>query len=215
MGILLPPHTRRKAFRKLSDLKIEGKAGVRRVVSGSGRRPSNSGLASRSPDVLDRPSGEPDPGVQGIDPDLAAELGRKLGVRLTFVNVKFDSLLDSLRSGRIDAIVSGMSATPDRALQVSFIEYFQAGTSIVVAKGNPKGIRAIGDLCGKTVTVQSATTQADLAQAQAKRCPPGQPMQVRQFDSGSQALLEVKFRHADASLTDFPVAAYNAKVSNA
>jgi polar amino acid transport system substrate-binding protein len=65
------------------------------------------------------------------------------------------------------------------------------------------------------VTVQSATTQADLAQAQAKRCPPGQPMQVRQFDSGSQALLEVKFRHADASLTDFPVAAYNAKVSNA
>src|SRR6266508_1390066 len=136
-----------------------------------------------APDVLDRPSGEPDPGVQGIDPDLAAELGRKLGVRLTFVNVKFDSLLDSLRSGRIDAIISGMSATPDRALQVSFIEYFQAGTSILVA--------------------------------QAKRCPPGQPMQVRQFDSGSQALLEVKFRHADASLTDFPVAAYNAKVSNA
>src|SRR6266508_1398402 len=96
-----------------------------------------------APDVLDRPSGEPDPGVQGIDPDLAAELGRKLGVRLTFVNVKFDSLLDSLRSGRIAAIISGMSVTPDRALQVSFIEYFQAGTSIVVAKGNPKGIRAI------------------------------------------------------------------------
>jgi len=50
MGILLPPHTRRKAFRKLSDLKIEGKAGVRHVMSGSGRRPSNWGLASRSPD---------------------------------------------------------------------------------------------------------------------------------------------------------------------
>jgi polar amino acid transport system substrate-binding protein len=168
-----------------------------------------------APDVLDRPSGEPDPGIQGIDPDLAAELGRKLGVRLTFVNVKFDSLLDSLRSGRIDAIISGMSATPDRALQISFIEYFRAGTSILVAKGNPKGIRAIGDLCGKTVTAQSATTQQDLVQAQAKRCPPGQPMRVRLLDSGSQALLEVKYRHADASLTDFPVAAYNAKVSSA
>jgi polar amino acid transport system substrate-binding protein len=167
-----------------------------------------------APDVLDRPSGEPDPGVQGIDPDLAAELGRRLGVRLTFINVKFDSLLDSLRNGQIDAIISGMSATPDRAQQASFIEYFKAGTSIVVAKGNPKGIRAVGDLCGKTVTVQSATTQDDLAKAQAKGCPPAQPMQVRQFDSGSQALLEVKYRHADASLTDFPVAAYNAKVSS-
>jgi polar amino acid transport system substrate-binding protein len=167
-----------------------------------------------APDVLDRPSGEPDPGIQGIDPDLAAELGRKLGVRFTFVSVSFDSLLDSLQSGRIDAIMSGMNATPDRALRASFIEYFQAGTSILVAKGNPKGVRAIGDLCGKTVTVQSGTIQADLAKAQAMRCPPGRPMQVRQFDSGSQALLEVKYRHADASLTDFPVAAYNAKVSS-
>jgi polar amino acid transport system substrate-binding protein len=167
-----------------------------------------------APDVLDRPSGEPDPGVKGIDPDLATELGRKLGVRLTFVNVKFDSLLDSLLSGRIDAIFSGMNATPERVQRASFIEYFRAGTSILVAKGNPKGIRAVGDLCGKVVTVQSATTQDDLLQAQAKRCPPGQPMQVRQLDSGSQALLEVKYRHADATLTDFPVAAYNAKVSS-
>lgn len=168
-----------------------------------------------APDVLDRPTGEPDPGVQGIDPDLALELGRKLGVRIAFVNVKFDSLLDSLRSGRIDAIFSGMSATPQRAEQVSFIEYFRAGTSILVPKGNPKGIRTIADLCGRTVTVQAATTQEDLAKAQAGRCLPGQPMKVRMLDSGSQALLEVKYRHADASLTDFPVAAYNAKVSDA
>ncbi len=168
-----------------------------------------------APDVLDRPTGEPDPGVQGIDPDLALELGRKLGVRIAFVNVKFDSLLDSLRNGRIDAIFSGMSATPQRAEQASFIEYFRAGTSILVPKGNPKGIRTIADLCGKTVSVQAATTQGDLAKAQAARCPPGQSMQVRLFDSGSQALLEVKYRHADASLTDFPVAAYNAKVSDA
>jgi polar amino acid transport system substrate-binding protein len=167
-----------------------------------------------APDVLDRPAGEPDPGVQGIDPDLAAELGRRLGVRLRFINVKFDSLLDSLQRGRIDAIFSGMSATPERAVQASFIEYFQAGTSIVVAKGNPAGIRSVGDLCGRTVAVQEATTQGDLAQAQAKRCPPGRPMKVDLFDSGSQALLEVKFKQADASLTDFPVAAYNAKVSS-
>ena len=116
-------------------------------------------------DVLDRPTGEPEPGVQGIDPDLAAELGRRLGVRLTFVNLGFDSLLDALRSGQIDAIISGMSATPQRAEHASFIEYFQAGTSIVVAKGNPKGIREVADLCGKTVTVQSATIQEDLAHA--------------------------------------------------
>jgi polar amino acid transport system substrate-binding protein len=167
-----------------------------------------------APDVLDRPSGDPEPGVQGIDPDLANELGQRLGVRVTFVNVPFDSLLDSLQSGHIDAIFSGMSATPDRALKVSFIEYFQAGTSIVVPSGNPAKINAVSDLCGRTVAVQAATTQADLANAQAKSCPPDRPMKVRQLDSGSQALLDVKYRQADASLTDFPVAAYNAKASS-
>jgi polar amino acid transport system substrate-binding protein len=168
-----------------------------------------------APDVLDRPTGEPDPQVQGIDPDLATELGRKLGVRFTFLNVKFDSLVDALRAGRVDAIISGMSATPERAQRISFIEYFRAGTSLLVAKGNPKGIGSLQDLCGRTVTMQAATTQDELAKAESKRCPPGRPMRLRPFDSGSQALLEVKYGHADAALTDFPVAAYNAKVSNA
>ncbi|HEV8373822.1 MAG TPA: hypothetical protein VGR68_11520, partial [Actinomycetota bacterium] len=46
-----------------------------------------------APDVLDRPVGEPEPLVRGIDPDLAVELGRKLGVRFTFRNVAFDELI--------------------------------------------------------------------------------------------------------------------------
>src|SRR5919197_5623322 len=33
---------------------------------------------SLAPNVLDRPTGEPAPQVQGTDPDLANELGRKL-----------------------------------------------------------------------------------------------------------------------------------------
>jgi polar amino acid transport system substrate-binding protein len=169
---------------------------------------------SLAPDVLDRPTGEPAPQVQGIDPDLANELGRKLGVRFTFVNVKFDSLVDALKDGRVDVIISGMSATPERGREISFIAYFRSGTSLLVAKGNPKGIHSLADLCGKTVTMQSGTIQEDQAKAQQPRCPAGQPLRLRPLDSGSQALLEVKYGSADAAMTDFPVAAYNAKVSN-
>jgi len=168
-----------------------------------------------APDVLDRPTGEPAPQVLGIDPDLANELGRKLGVRFTFVNVKFDGLADELRNGRIDVIISGMSATPERARQISFIEYFRSGTSLLVPKGNPKAIRGMGDLCGKTVTMQQGTIQEDLATAQQRTCAVSQPLRLRPLDSGSQALLDVKYGDADVALTDFPVAAYNAKVSNA
>ena len=163
-------------------------------------------------DVLDRPVGEPEPQVRGIDPDLAAELGRKLGVRFTFNNVKFDELIPALLSGRFDVIISSMTVTAERAKQISFIEYFQAGTSILVAKGNPRGIGSLADLCGRTVTVQAGTVQEELVAGQQRQCG-ARPLRARALDSGTQVILEVKYRRADAVLTDFPVAAYNAKVS--
>ncbi|HJW61880.1 MAG TPA: transporter substrate-binding domain-containing protein, partial [Actinomycetes bacterium] len=123
-----------------------------------------------APDVLDRPVGEPEPQVRGIDPDLATELGRKLGVRFSFVNTAFDELIPSLQDAKFDVIISSMTATPERAQKISFLEYFQAGTSILVAKGNPERIRAMGDLCGATVTLQAGTIHEELVAAQQPDC---------------------------------------------
>jgi polar amino acid transport system substrate-binding protein len=165
-----------------------------------------------APDVLDRPVGEPEPQVRGIDPDLATELGRKLGVRFTFVNTAFDELIPSLRASRFDLIISSMTATPERATQIGFLEYFQAGTSILVPKGNPGRVRSMADLCGATVTLQAGTIHEELVDAQQADCG-ARPIKARPLDSGTQVVLEVKFGRADAALADFPVAAYNAKVS--
>jgi polar amino acid transport system substrate-binding protein len=165
-----------------------------------------------APDVLDRPVGEPEPQVRGIDPDLATELGRKLGVRFTFVNTPFDELIGSLRASKFDVIISSMTATPERAREIDFLEYFQAGTSILVAKGNPKRIGSMADLCGTTVTLQSGTIHEELVDAQQDDCG-DRPIKARPLESGTQVVLDVKFGRADAALADFPVAAYNAKVS--
>jgi polar amino acid transport system substrate-binding protein len=165
-----------------------------------------------APDVLDRPVGEPEPQVRGIDPDLATELGRKLGVRFTFVNTPFDQLIPSLRASRFDVIISSMTATPERAREIGFLEYFQAGSSILVARGNPERIKSMADLCGQTVTLQSGTIHEELVAAQQARCG-ARRIKARPLESGTQVVLEVKFGRADAALADFPVAAYNAKVS--
>jgi polar amino acid transport system substrate-binding protein len=165
-----------------------------------------------APDVLDRPVGEPEPQVRGIDPDLATELGRKLGVRFSFVNTAFDELIPSLKASKFDLIISSMTATPERAREISFLEYFQAGTSILVAKGNPKKIGSMADLCGATVTLQAGTIHEELVDAQQADCD-GRRIKARPLESGTQVVLEVKFGRADAALADFPVAAYNAKVS--
>jgi polar amino acid transport system substrate-binding protein len=165
-----------------------------------------------APDVLDRPVGEPEPQVRGIDPDLATELGRKLGVRFTFVNTPFDELIPALKAAKFDVIISSMTATPERAREISFLEYFQAGTSILVASGNPDRIGSLADLCGETVTLQAGTIHEDLVAAQQRDCG-ARRITARPLDSGTQVILEVKFGRAAAALADFPVAAYNAKVS--
>jgi polar amino acid transport system substrate-binding protein len=63
-----------------------------------------------------------------------------------------------------------------------------------------------------TVTLQTGTTQEALVAAEQVRCG-ARPIRARSLASGTQVILAVKYGRADAALTDFPVAAYNAKVS--
>jgi polar amino acid transport system substrate-binding protein len=150
----------------------------------------------------------------GIDPDVAAAIGGQLGVRFDFQNGTFDGLITSLRSKRIDVIMSAMSDTPERQKQVDFVDYFEAGTSILVKKGNPQGVQSLDDLCGKTVALERGSTQEDVAKQQAAKCQSsGKALKVLSFDRDTEALLQVKQGRAVADMNDFPVAAYNAQTS--
>jgi polar amino acid transport system substrate-binding protein len=150
----------------------------------------------------------------GIDPDIAKALEEQLGVKLTFQNGTFDGLITSLRSKRIDVIMSAMSDTPERQKSIDFVDYFTAGTSILVKKGNPEKITGLDDFCGKTIALQRGTTQDDVATAQQAKCKAaGKELKVLKFDRDTEALLQVKQGRAVADMNDFPVAAYNAKTS--
>jgi polar amino acid transport system substrate-binding protein len=152
--------------------------------------------------------------VIGIDPDIAKALEAQLGIKLTFQNATFDGLITSLRSKRIDLIMSAMSDTPERQKSIDFVDYFSAGTSILVKKGNPAKINSLDDFCGKTIALQRGTTQEDVAKAQTAKCKAaGKPLKVLAFDRDTEALLQVKQGRAVADMNDFPVAAYSAKTS--
>ena len=150
----------------------------------------------------------------GIDPDLGKALGAQLGVDLVFQNGTFDGLITSLRSKRIDLVMSALSDTAERQKLIDFVDYFTAGTSILVKKGNPEGITSLDDFCGRTIALQRGTTQEDVAKAQVTKCQQaGKPLKVLAFDRDTEALLQVKQGRAVADMNDFPVAAYNAKTA--
>lgn len=151
----------------------------------------------------------------GIDPDLAAALGQKLGLKFTFHNATFDGLIPAVKSKRYDIVMSAMSDTKERQASLDFVDYFNAGTSILVKKGNPEKITSLDDLCGKTIAIQRGTTQEDVANAQQAKCTSGGKSKIKllTFSTDTDALTQIKSGRAVADMNDFPVAAYNAKTS--
>jgi polar amino acid transport system substrate-binding protein len=155
--------------------------------------------------------------VEGVDYDLAQALATKLGVKVTFIDdTDFAGIIGALHAGRFDMIMSAMNDTADRrAKGADFVDYFTAGTSIIVKKGNPLGIKTPDDLCGHTVAVQQGTVQdTDIITPQEPKCKQaGKAMTVLRFEKDTDALEQVKNGRAVANLEDFPVAAYNAQTS--
>jgi Na+/H+-dicarboxylate symporter/ABC-type amino acid transport substrate-binding protein len=75
----------------------------------------------------------------GLDVDLAKLLAHDMGVDLEFVNVSLESMVEDLNAGRCDIMVSGLSVTPDRMLEMLFSEPYMEGTLSFVV---PDHVRA-------------------------------------------------------------------------
>ncbi|MFB6961120.1 ABC transporter substrate-binding protein [Streptomyces sp. NPDC056309] len=163
--------------------------------------------------------------IVGLDPDVAAALGKQLGVTFDFENGTFDALLTGLRSNRYDIAMSAMTDNKSRqegidpstgkkvGEGVDFVDYLTAGVSIYTRKGDTKGINSWSDLCGKKIALERGTVSEDLAKSEAKKCPANKKLTIEPFDDDQQAQTRLRSGGADAVSSDFPVAAYAVKTS--
>lgn len=147
----------------------------------------------------------------GFDYDLSQAIAAKLGVPFTFNDQDWDGIIPSLQSGTHDIIMSGMNDTIERQQVLDFVDYFNAGFAILVAKGNPEGISALADLCGKTVAIQTATAQIDLINAVNPSC--DTKIEVLEFPTDGDAQNAIRAGKAVAGVNDGQVAAYTAQTA--
>ena len=79
--------------------------------------------------------------------DLIREIGRRKGFDVQIISMTLDGLVPALVSGNIDAAVSALTITPERAEKVDFTKpYLNAGLTVMTTKDNaPKIKRRIGD----------------------------------------------------------------------
>ena len=71
--------------------------------------------------------------ANGYDLQMAVRLAEELGLTLEIVKLEWDGLPPALESGMIDAIIAGMSPTPERARQIDFSDaYYDSDLVLVV-----------------------------------------------------------------------------------
>ncbi|MGW0772620.1 ABC transporter substrate-binding protein [Streptomyces sp. NPDC002835] len=152
----------------------------------------------------------------GVDIDIAKALGKVLGVEFKFENATFDQLVLGMNNGRTDIVMSSMTdtkerqqgATDDAKGGADFVNYFRAGSAILVQKGNPEKVTTLDDLCGLTVAAQRGTANETLLNETQKKCGADK---IKPFisDQDSDSITQLQTKRADAVITDFPVALYN------
>lgn len=149
----------------------------------------------------------------GFDVDLINAVGEKLGVSIKFEKQAFDTLIPSLQAGKHDVAMSSMSDTTDRQKVLDFVDYFNGGASLMVAKGNPSKVTGLAALCGSAVAAESATWEVDLLKSASTDCTKAgkAAIEILSLPSDTDAQNAVRSGKAVAYLADSQLAAYNVK----
>ena len=148
----------------------------------------------------------PDGKPTGISVEIAEALGTSLNRPVEVSNMPFTGLIPALKSGKIDLIISSMTATPERAKAVAFSEpYLTTGLAALVPETSTATDLASLDQAGQTIVVRQGTTGEVFARANLRQA------RVLTLDKESACVLEVAQGKADAFIYDQMSVFQNAK----
>ncbi|WP_115597039.1 transporter substrate-binding domain-containing protein [Achromobacter sp. DH1f] len=143
--------------------------------------------------ILDPVTGE----TGGYQTELAADIARRLGVKLETVVISASTRVQLLQSGKIDLIISSIGWTQERSDILSFAPtpYDLFGGTAIVPKRS--GIKRWEDLRGKTACVSQGSSFA-------KPLSETYGAVVKGFRGINESLLALKGGLCDASIHTYP-----------
>lgn len=95
----------------------------------------------------------------GYDVEIAKKVAEGLGKKLVIVATQWDGLVPALTSGKIDAIVAGMSPTAERREKIDFTDAYYESHLVIVTRKNSDFSQAtsLEDFTGAKITGQLNT----------------------------------------------------------
>lgn len=137
--------------------------------------------------------------LDGFDVDVAKEIGKRLGVKVTFVTPGWDIITAGNWAGRWDMSVDSMTPTKERAKKLDFpAVYYYTPAAVAVHKDSKA--TALADLNGKAVGTTSSSTFEAYAKHDLKLdaagAPPFQyqftPKDVRSYENSTTAFDDLR-----------------------
>ena len=136
--------------------------------------------------------------IVGFDAELIEAIGKKLNKEIVWKNMAFDGLLPALQSKKIDVIIAGMTATPERKKFVNFSDpYFVSNQMIIVNTNDEKSkdITSYESLPNHSVGVVLGYT-GDVAVSKLEN------VDVQRFNGASEAIMSLKAKKVQAVVID-------------
>jgi polar amino acid transport system substrate-binding protein len=150
----------------------------------------------------------------GFDVESYQAVVKKLGLTEKIVNTGFDGLIPALQAGRCDIVWTALYINDTRLKVADAVPYFKSSHQVMVPAGNPKGIKAETDLCGKTISIQSGGLVQEASKAASDKCvAAGQPaITVQGYPKVPDELQQIVIGRVDAVWeTDTAVADFRLK----
>lgn len=139
--------------------------------------------------------------IIGFDVDLAKLMARSMGVKVSFVNTQWDGIIPALLTDKFDILISGMTITPERNLQVNFAQpYIVIGQTALLARRHAATVSSVRDLDDPKYVI--ATKLGTTGEIAAKRFLG--KARLKTYETEADAALEVRNGRADAFIYDLP-----------
>ncbi|MEW6485267.1 MAG: ABC transporter substrate-binding protein [Pseudomonadota bacterium] len=137
---------------------------------------------------------------EGFMPEIASEVARRAGFKITFNAIPFSALLQSLLTNKIDMIVAGMSPTAQRKTKVDFSEDVTSlGEGIFVRNDNKKQYKTAQDFKGEVIGIMAGADYGPRIAAMhvAK--------EVKFYESPADLAKDVQLGRISVGINDYPI----------
>ncbi|CAK8054406.1 transporter substrate-binding domain-containing protein [Eupransor demetentiae] len=132
--------------------------------------------------------------LKGYEVDLAKDIADKMGLKVAYVETKWDSLIAGLGSHRYDVVMNNIGYTKERADTYSLSDYYVYPHTVLIKRDNEKDLKDLKSIDGKKMAQSTTSNYGKIAEKNGAK--------LVSVPGINEAMNLVKTKRADGSLND-------------